>query len=87
VDGASTADGARVSQFGCDPTPTATENQAWRFVFAVNAFGNDYYQIRNGKSGKCIGINGGATNNGAFASQFTCSALGSANNQTFLFSR
>jgi V8-like Glu-specific endopeptidase len=86
VDGASTADGARVSQFGCDPTPTTTENQAWRFTFTRSVGNTNYYQIRNGKSGKCIGINGGSNANGAFASQFTCGATG-INNQSYLFSR
>ena len=83
VDGASTADGARVSQFNCDPTPTASENQAWRFVFSTV----DQYQIRNGKSGKCIGINGASTANGAFATQQTCLPLAFKNHHTWLLSR
>lgn len=87
VGGGSTEDGAVIAQYGCDPTPTPTENQAWRFVFSRDGGGGGYYQVRNGKSGKCIGIDGGSNNNGATASQFTCSSLGGLNNQTFLFSR
>ena len=70
-----------LSQFACDPAPTAGENQSWSFVQSSG----DYYQIRNGKSGKCIGITGGSTANGASALQFTCGALGGLGNQTFLF--
>ena len=86
VDGASTADGARVSQFGCDPTPTTGENQAWEFVPTGSVGATNYFHIRNGKSRKCIGINGGSNANGAAASQFGCSAA-VINNQAFLFSR
>lgn len=86
VGGGSTQDGAIVAQYGCDPTPTTTENQAWRFVLSTSG-GGGYYQIKNGKSGKCIGIDGGLNNNGAVASQFTCAPLGGRNNQTFLYAR
>lgn len=86
VDGASTADGARIAQYGCDPTPTTTENQAWRFAFAGTVAGTNYYQIRNGKSGKCIGIESGSTANAARAFQFGCSTP-AVNNRAFLFSR
>jgi hypothetical protein len=47
----------------------------------------DYYQIRDGKSGKCIGISGASIANGASALQFTRGALGARDNQTFLLSR
>lgn len=83
LDGTGLANGDRVAQFACDASSTTATKQSWRFV---RTSGN-FYQVRNSRSGKCVGISGGSNANGGMAAQFGCSALGSINNQSWELSR
>jgi hypothetical protein len=56
VSGASTAAGALIGVFNCDTGIGTNANQAWHFVFHHSANSNDYYEIKNGKSGMCLAM-------------------------------
>jgi hypothetical protein len=74
-------------QFQC-ASPNNANNQAWRFVLALDQTRHlAYYQIRNGSADKCIDVTGSSTANGAALIQNTCTALGSYNSQGWLFTR
>ncbi|MGC5781111.1 RICIN domain-containing protein [Methylobacterium sp. NFXW15] len=64
--GALMTTGVGIDQWPCEPNATHMD---WSFVPAGSG-----YQIRNAKSGLCLTVTGGATNNGAATSQQTCGA-------------
>jgi hypothetical protein len=60
------------------------DNQSWRFVTNTG----DYQFIVNGKSGRCLGVSGASTANGAALAQFTCSGIaGAEDNQSWILTR
>jgi hypothetical protein len=84
VSGASTANGAPVGQFTCNGSLGAADNQSWRFTQNVPG----HFFIVNGKSGRCLGVNGNSTASGAALAQFTCNgAAGGNDNQSWRLSR
>jgi V8-like Glu-specific endopeptidase len=87
VDGASLQDFVELGQFNC-AAPDPNNNQAWRVLLTSNdSGGNGYFQVVNGKSDKCMGVNGGLKDNGTHLIQGPCTALGSINNESWLFTR
>jgi hypothetical protein len=63
VDGASTANGARLKQFTCD----GSTNQTW-----LGTISGTQNIATNAKSHRCMGVDGASTANGAIIAQFTC---------------
>jgi hypothetical protein len=63
VDGASTANGALVKQFGCAP---GSPNQTW------TATSGNPTTLVDVKSSKCMGVDGASVNPGANIGQFNC---------------
>jgi hypothetical protein len=87
VDGGSLQDFVELGQFNC-AAPDPNNNQAWRVLLTSNdRGGNGYFQIVNGKSNKCMGVNGGVVDDGAHLIQGPCTALGFINNESWLFTR
>lgn len=64
VDGASTANGARVIQYDC----VEAANQQWRLVVTSAGF----YTISAVNSGKCLFVTGASVQNGAAIIQYDC---------------
>jgi len=67
VAGGSTANSAKIVQYGCSGAATATNEQ-----FTLVPKGNGAYWIRGVGSGKCLNVSGGSTANGAAIIQYTC---------------
>lgn len=65
VSGASTADKAKIVQYGC--TVSASNDR-----FVVVAVGSGQYQIKGVGSGKCLNVDGNSMANGANIIQYTC---------------
>jgi len=63
VDGASTANGALLKQFGCSP---GAPNQTWAPT------SGDPENLVNAKSSKCMGVDGASVSAGANIGQFDC---------------
>jgi hypothetical protein len=71
VPGGSTAEGAHLAQYFCDGRKLTDDNQYWQLQKRARA---RFYQIVNGKSGKCIGVRGGSAASGAQIVLDSCDA-------------
>jgi V8-like Glu-specific endopeptidase len=71
VPGGSTAEGAHLAQYFCDGRKQTDDNQYWQLQKRARA---RFYQIVNGKSGKCIGVRGGSAASGAQIVLDSCDA-------------
>jgi hypothetical protein len=69
VNGGSTANGAQVIEWDCNGN--ADQRWFWRAT-GTTQFGWPVYNLVNDKSGRCMGINGGSTAQGAVAVQWDC---------------
>jgi V8-like Glu-specific endopeptidase len=81
VPGGSTDGNVQLAQFVCDARRGTTDNQYWR----LESVGDDHFQIVNGKSGRCIGVDGGSTANGARVAQYDCGTTSPTGNQAWRF--
>jgi V8-like Glu-specific endopeptidase len=79
VDHASTADDANLDQFFCDGRLQTADNQFW--TLGPVGF-SSLFTIRNGKSGKCIGVDHASTASGARVAQYPCDGF---DNQSWQF--
>ncbi|WP_433041028.1 RICIN domain-containing protein [Dactylosporangium sp. CS-033363] len=71
VQGGSTANSAHVILFTC-AAASAGGNDWWLPIYAKREGIDDYYLLKNMKSGKCLNIQGGSSTPGALVIQFTC---------------
>ncbi len=70
VDGASTGNDASLMQFFCDTRKHTEDDQYWQ----LDALGDGFFHIVNGKSGRCIGVDGASIAPGARVAQYGCMA-------------
>jgi hypothetical protein len=79
VPGGSTAANTQLAQYPCDARLGTGDNQYWK----LESLGGDFYQVVNGKSGRCIGVDGGSMANGARIAQYDCGPTGIVGNQAW----
>jgi V8-like Glu-specific endopeptidase len=79
VPGGSTAANTQLAQYHCDGRRGTTDNQYWK----LDLISGDHYQVVNGKSGKCIGVDGASTANGARIAQYDCGSTTTTGNQAW----
>jgi hypothetical protein len=72
VSGSSTANGAKIQQWGCNGTNAQS--------FTLEDRGGGAYRVRNASSNKCLDVTDGGTSDGTKVQQYTCS---SSSNQKF----
>lgn len=83
VGGGSTANDADVGTYYCDGRRLTDDNQHW---ILVRNGDSDTFRIRNGKSDRCIGVDGGSTAHGARIAQYGCEPNnGNHDNQSWTF--
>jgi hypothetical protein len=68
VSGSSYDNGAPIIQWGC----VNSQDQYWKLGRMTSAYGSLWYEIVNGMSGRCLGVQGGSFANGAKLVQYTC---------------
>ena len=69
VDGSSTRDGARLTQWSCH----LGSNQRWIFTHT----GNDFYEVKAKHSGKCLEVASANASNGTALRQWSCNGANS----------
>jgi Trypsin/Ricin-type beta-trefoil lectin domain len=81
IDGASVVAGAQAMQFYCDGRNQPADNQ----FFQLRSSGSGTFNLINGKSGMCLGVDGASTADGALIMQFPCASPSPVNNQAWQF--
>jgi hypothetical protein len=81
ITGASTGAGAQARQFFCDGRDQAADHQ----FFQLRSSGSDTFNLVNGRSGMCLGVDGASTADGALIMQFPCASPSPVNNQAWRF--
>jgi hypothetical protein len=81
IAGGSDLNGGTAVQTFCDGRNQPTDTQYWRLLSS----GSTTFNLRNGKSGRCMGVAGGSVDDGALVQQFDCALGVPTNNQSWRF--